>query len=521
MDQSLIKNILIVGGGSAGWMTASYLSKAFGNKVNISLVESPEIPKIGVGEATIPNLQKVFFDFLGLKEEEWMPECNASFKAAIKFVNWNDPNDKNDYFYHMFGQVKNIDDIPLTHYWNYFRENNLTQLPMAYDCYDKARLLDKNLSPKTLTHEKVMSHAWHFDAHLVAKFLKKLSISWGVKHIEDEVINVSLNENGYVKSVTTNKNGEIEADLFIDCSGFKGLIINQALKEPCIGMSDQLFCNSAVAASIKHDDEENGIEPYTSAIAMKNGWTWKIPMLGRFGSGYVYSDEFSTREQATDEFLKLWNVKEDSISLNHIKFRTGRNKRAWVKNCVAIGLSSCFLEPLESTGLYFIYAAIYQLVKHFPKKEIDEKLVKAFNENIEKMFDDSRDFVQTHYFTTSRTDTAFWKANKNDLKLSDSLKSKLDIYKSGLVVCPPITTNEEDNYRDFDIEFSNFWTNSNYYCMFTGFKSYPNSVYPKILYDNKYDKAREYMQELKKREDNLLESLPSTYEYLKHLHSRK
>ena len=119
MDQSLIKNILIVGGGSAGWMTASYLSKAFGNKVNISLVESPEIPKIGVGEATIPNLQKVFFDFLGLKEEEWMPECNASFKAAIKFVNWNDPNDKNDYFYHMFGQVKNIDDIPLTHYWNY------------------------------------------------------------------------------------------------------------------------------------------------------------------------------------------------------------------------------------------------------------------------------------------------------------------------------------------------------------------------------------------------------------------
>lgn len=160
-------------------------------------------------------------------------------------------------------------------------------------------------------------------------------------------------------------------------------------------------------------------------------------------------------------------------------------------------------------------------MKHFPKKEIDEKLVKAFNENIEKMFDDSRDFVQTHYFTTSRTDTAFWKANKNDLKLSDSLKSKLDIYKSGLVVCPPITTNEEDYYGDFDIEFSNFWTNSNYYCMFTGFKSYPNSVYPKILYDNKYDKAREYMQELKKREDNLLESLPSTYEYLKHLHSRK
>lgn len=520
MSNELIKNVLIVGGGSAGWMTASYLAKALGNKVNISLVESPEIPRIGVGEATIPNLQKVFFDFLGLKEEDWMPECNASFKAAIKFVNWNDPNDKNDYFYHMFGQIKNIGDIPLTHYWNYFRKNKITNLPMAYDCYDKAKLLDAKLSPKTLQNERVMSYAWHFDAHLVAKFLKKLSTSWGVKHFEDEVTNVSLDEKGYIKSVTTKNNEDLEADLFIDCSGFKGLLINKALNEPFLSMSDQLFCNSAVAASIKHDDEKNGIEPYTSAIAMKNGWTWKIPMLGRFGSGYVYSDNFTTKDQATDEFLKLWNIKEDDISLNHIKFRTGRNKRAWVKNCVAIGLSSCFLEPLESTGLYFIYAAIYQLVKHFPLKEIDEKLIQSFNDKIEVMFDDSRDFLQTHYFTTSRVDTDFWKANKNDLKLSDSLKSKLEVYKAGLVVCPPITTNEEDYYGNFDVEFSNFWTNSNYYCMFTGFKWYPDSIYPKVLYDEEYEQAQQYINELKERENMLLNSLPSTYKYLKSIHSK-
>lgn len=146
---------------------------------------------------------------------------------------------------------------------------------MAYDCYDKAKLLDAKRSPKTLNHESVMSHAWHFDAHLVAKFLTKLSISWGVKHFEDEVKNVNLDANGYVKSVTTTKNGDLEADLFIDCSGFKGLIINKGLNEPFLHMSDQLFCNSAVAASIKHDDEQNGIEPYTSAIAMKNGWTFR------------------------------------------------------------------------------------------------------------------------------------------------------------------------------------------------------------------------------------------------------
>lgn len=521
MNDKLVKKVLIVGGGTAGWMTASYLSKAFGKKIDISLIESPEIPKIGVGEATIPNLQKVFFDFLGLKEEDWMPECNASFKAAIKFINWNNPLDKEDYFYHMFGQVKNIEDIPLTHYWNYFRENKETNLPLAYDCYDKARLLDMKLSPKTLNDESVMSHAWHFDAHLVAKFLKKLSISWGVTHIEDEVIDTELNEEGYIKNVKTKSHDILDADLFIDCSGFKGLLINKALNEPFLDMSDQLFCNSAVAASIPHDDEKNGIEPYTSAIAMKNGWTWKIPMLGRFGSGYVYSDKFTTKEEATKEFLELWNIKESDIKLNHIKFRTGRNERTWVKNCVAIGLSSCFLEPLESTGLYFIYAAIYQLVKHFPTSDFDPKLINSFNKKIEIMFDDCRDFLQTHYFTTAREDTEFWKMNKSSLNLSDSLKQKLEAYKAGLVVCPPITTNETEYYGNFDIEFSNFWTNSNYYCMFTGFKYYPENIYPKVLYDGKFKEAKEAIKKLKENESELIERLPSTYEYLKKIHKAK
>lgn len=516
-----IRNVVILGGGSAGWMTASYLSKAFGDQLNITLIEADTIPKIGVGEATIPNLQRVFFDFLGVPEEEWMRECNASFKAGIKFVNWRKPpeEDNKDYFYHLFGQVQNCDNVPLTHYWLHRRYNENNNEPMEYACYHQAPLLDEKLSPRMMDGTQAMSHAWHFDAHLVAKYLRKLAVGWGVNHIVDELVHVELAHDGSIASLNTRKGDRYEADLFVDCSGFRGLLINQALGERFIDMSNQLFCDSAVAASVPHDDERYGIEPYTSAIAMKHGWTWKIPMLGRFGSGYVYSSKFVSQDEATEEFIKLWDLDPNKVQLNQIRFRTGRNRRAWVKNCVAIGLSSCFLEPLESTGLYFIYAAIYQLVKHFPDKSFDPILIDRFNEEIEGMFDDCRDFIQTHYFTTTRNDTEFWRANKHDLQLSDSLKYKLETYKAGLIVCPPLTTNESSYYSNFETEFRNFWTNSNYYCMFAGMNWLPDKSLPKLDYRlDAIDKSRDMFASLKKRTAELKTKLPPTYEYLKMLH---
>ncbi|MCY8232458.1 tryptophan halogenase family protein [Priestia endophytica] len=516
-----IRDVVIVGGGSAGWMTASYISKAFGSQLNITLIEADTIPKLGVGEATIPNLQKVFFDFLGIPEEEWMRRCNASFKCGIKFINWNKEPDTagNNYFYHLFGQVPNVDNIPLTHYWLHRQREKNDIEPMQYACYSAAPLLDEKLSPYMLDGTQAMSHAWHFDAHLVADYLRELSVGWGVNHVVDEVEHVELKPDGNIAALTTHKGGRYEADLFIDCSGFRGLLINQALKEPFIDMSDQLLCDSAVAANIPHDDEHNGIEPYTSAIAMKHGWTWKIPMLGRFGSGYVFSSKFVSRDEATEEFIKLWDLDPNEIKLNQIKFRTGRNRRSWVKNCVSIGTSSCFLEPLESTGLYFIYAAIYQLVKHFPDKDFNPTLIARFNEEIEEMFDDCRDFIQTHYFTTSRDDTPFWRANKHDLQLSDSLKHKLETYKAGLVVNMPPTTDASSYYGNFEIEFRNFWTNSNYYNMFAGMGWLPDNPLPKLQYrPETIEEAKKMFSALKKETAELKNKLPSTYEYLKKLH---
>lgn len=512
-----IKNIVIVGGGTAGWMSASYLVRALQQQANITLIESEAIPRIGVGEATIPSLQKVFFDFLGIPEREWMPQVNGAFKAGIKFVNWRKPPSPshNDYFYHLFGNVPNCDGVPLTHYWLRKREQGFQQ-SMAYACYPQPGALDVNLAPCLHDGSRQMSHAWHFDAHLVADFLKRWAVDRGVNRVVDEVVEVKLNEHGFISSLLTKEGRQLEADLFIDCSGMRGLLINQALKEPFIDMSDYLLCDSAVASAVPNDDTLAGVEPYTSSIAMNAGWTWKIPMLGRFGSGYVFSSKFTSRDQATADFLNLWGL-SDNQPLNQIKFRVGRNKRAWVNNCVSIGLASCFLEPLESTGIYFIYAALYQLVKHFPDTAFDPRLADAFNAEIVYMFDDCRDFVQAHYFTSAREDTAFWLANRHELRLSDAIQEKIERYKAGL----PLTTTSFDDatyYDTFDFEFKNFWLNGNYYCIFAGLDMLPDRSLPLLqLRPESIDKAEVMFASIQHEAERLRTSLPTNYDYLRSL----
>jgi tryptophan 7-halogenase len=473
-----IAEIVVLGGGTAGWMTAAYLTKALQGSVRITLIEAPTIAKIGVGEATIPNLQSAFFDFLGIPEREWMRHVNGAFKTGIKFVDWaRAPGTagQHSHFWHLFGTVPNCDGVPLTHYWVMDRLEGADQ-PMTRMCYPQTRAIDDLRAPCLLDGTRQMHYAWHFDAHHVADYLCRWSTERGVVHVIDEMDHAELDEKGFIASVHTKSGRTIWGDLFIDCSGFRSLLINGALEEPFIDMSDYLLCDSAVACSVPHDDERLGVEPYTSAIAMQHGWTWKIPLLGRFGTGYVFSSKFTTRDEATDELRALWGL-GDEHPLNQIRFRVGRNARAWVKNCVGIGLSSCFLEPLESTGIYFIYAALYQLVKHFPDKSFDARRIDRFNQEIVYMYDDCRDFIQAHYFTTSREDTPFWRANRHELRISDSIRDKLERYQAGL----PLGTapmNDDAYYSSFEYEFRNFWLDGNYYCILSGMGLLPDRVSP-------------------------------------------
>lgn len=512
-----IKKIIIVGGGTAGWMTASYLQKAL-QEVKITLIEAPTIPRIGVGEATVPNLQPVFFDFLGIPENEWMQGCNAAFKGAVKFINWkSDPaSGKNDHFYHPFGIVPNCDNIPLTHYWALKRKSGYTP-PVDYSCFIEPSLLDEKRAPKAFDGTRVTRYAWHFDAQLVADYLKNLSVGWGVEHVLDHIDGATFKSDGSIDAVKTKSGATYSGDLFIDCTGYRGLLINKAMQEPFLDMSDHLLCDSAVATQVPNDDERNGIEPYTSAIAMRAGWTWKIPMLTRFGTGYVYSSKFASQDEATEEFLRLWNL-NGNTKLNQIRFRVGRNRRAWVKNCVSIGLSSCFLEPLESTGIYFIYAAIYQLVRHFPDKSFSPGLIDGFNREIASMFDDSRDFIQAHYLATPRQDTPFWKANKHDLVQSDNVKEKMETYDAGLPINMPFV-DEDTYYRRFEVEFKNYWTNGSYYCILAGLGREPKRTLPMLAFhSSNLAKADHMFEEIKTRAAAARMKVPTNYEFLTRLH---
>ena len=378
----------------------------------------------------------------------------------------------------------------------------------------------KKHAPRSFDGTRVTRYAWHFDAHLVADYLKNISIKWGVEHVLDHIEGTTFRPDGYINSVITKSGVAYHGDLFVNCSGFKGLLINRAMGEPFLDMSNHLLCNSAVATAVPNDDQRYGIEPYTSAIAMRAGWTWKIPMLTRFGTGYVYSSDFTSQDEATEDFLRLWKL-NGNVKLNHIRFRVGRNRRAWVKNCVAIGLSSCFLEPLESTGIYFIYAAIYQMVRHFPNKSFDQALINGFNREIAAMFDDSRDFIQAHYLSTPRQDTPFWKANKHDLVLSDNVKQKLESYDAGLPINMPFV-DEDTYYGQFEAEFSNYWTNGSYYCILAGLGREPKQTLPLLAYhSNKHAKAEQLFAKIRSRAAEAKLKTPTNYEFLLRLHRRE
>jgi tryptophan halogenase len=242
-------------------------------------------------------------------------------------------------------------------------------------------------------------------------------------------------------------------------------------------------------------------------------------MLSRFGSGYVYSSKFATPDEATGEFCGLWGL-DPETNFHHVRFRVGRNRRAWVKNCVSIGLASCFLEPLESSGIYFIYAAIYQLAKHFPDRRFDQILIDRFNREIETMFDDTRDFIQAHFYFSPRTDTPFWAANKH-LHLAGDIREKVAMYRAGIPINPP-ATDEGTYYGNFEAEFRNFWTNGSYYCIFTGMGLMPDHTLPALTYKPESIRAAEPLfAQVQRRQRELVDTLPSNYEYLCQLHGTR
>jgi tryptophan halogenase len=449
-----------------------------------------------------------------------MPECNASYKLAIKFVDWNAGR---GHFYHPFQRLEMVGGRSLAEWWHKLKRSSV---PFDYACFTVPSICDTKSSPRysdgTVYDSKVNGHfasvdptggvpldelkmqypyGFHFDANLLAKFLSGYAQRRGVIQIRDDVTNVSLAENGYIRSLDTKEHGKMSADLFIDCSGFRGLLINQVLQEPFISFSECLLCDRAVAMQVPSFPEVEGINPYTTATALSAGWVWNIPLFHRIGTGYVYSSAFLSSDAAELELRAHLGQRSEGIKASHIQMRVGRNRNSWVKNCVAIGLSSGFVEPLESTGIFFIQRAIEQLVGHFPRRTFDEEGINAYNKNIGACIDGVREFLTLHYVASSRNDTRFWQATKSEIVVPDPLAERLRLWKLHM----PTNSTIPPNYHGFEAY--------SYCVMLLGLGYWLKSSLPVLEHMNETSALRAF-DAIQERSKYLTSTLPSAYQYL-------
>lgn len=430
-----VRKVIIVGGGSSGWMTAAYMSEVMkdkpGPKIEISLIESENIGKIGVGEATVVSI-KYFLKKLGIGEREFLRETDGTFKQSIKFSNWlYDPKEQPHHYYHPFDNPIIEQDLDVASFWVKKMLEGKTQESFADASSVQPAVCEAGLGPKLLTdkdYDAPLNYAYHFDAFKFANYLTGYATKRGVKHIIDDVIDLNFREDGYISAVVTEKNGEIEGDLFIDSTGFAAHLIGKKMEVPFIDFNWTLFCDRAITLRAPYSDPNHKITPYTHATAQDNGWIWDIQLQKRRGVGYVYSGNAISDTQAEETLRAYVGPDAEGIDAQIIPIKVGYRREIWHKNCVAIGLSGGFIEPLESTGIYLIESSIYALADYFPTNGGFEPLSKHFNRLMHAVYDNIISFVKLHYCLTRRTDTEFWRANADPASFTDTLKESLELY---------------------------------------------------------------------------------------------
>jgi len=489
-----INNIVIVGGGSAGWMTAAMLAKQLESKVNITLIESDAIGTIGVGEATIPPI-KVFNRMLGIDENDFLKHCNGSIKLGISFENW--PQQHHQYF-HPFGRFAvDFDYMPFAYFWNKHREAGNNK---PLQDYASAWHLAKNNkfslpSPDAKSLFSGFDYAYHFDAGLYANYLKAYSQKRNVTRQEGKITHVDTHpHNGFIASVTLESGQQITGDLFIDCSGISALLIDKTLGVKFIDWSEHLLCNRAIAVQTSHT---KAINPYTRSIAKSSGWQWRIPLQTRMGNGTVHCSNFIDEQAAMDELIT--SVDGELLTEPRvINFNVGRRESFWHKNCVAIGLSAGFLEPLESTSLHLIQRAIMRLISYFPNKQCDEINAKLYNQQTIEEYEHIRNFIILHYKATKRDDSEFWRYCQN-MTVPDALQNQIDLFST---------------HGHLDINAKDLFKQDNWLAVLTGQNILPKHVAPIMAFKQQIDLPRT-MNSFYEMMEKTVKNLPSHESYLK------
>jgi len=417
MTEWPMRRIVIAGGGTAGWMAAAAIARTLGNSVDLTLIESDAIGTIGVGESTIPPIV-TYNRLLNINEAEFMRATQATFKLGIEFNDWKQVGQS---YFHSFGLTgKDHWSAGFQHFW-------LNGLERGHkEPYDEYCLELKAAYAGKFAHlpDGQMNYAYQLDSTLYARFLRTMAEADGARRIEGKIADVALNETGDIAALALESGQRVEGDLFLDCTGFRALLIEGALHAGFDDWTHWLPCDRAIAVQTR---SVRPPVPYTRAMAHDAGWQWRIPLQHRTGNGIVYSSRHLEQEQALERLLG--NIEGDTLTQpNFLRFTTGARRRQWVRNCIAVGLSGGFLEPLESTGIHLIQRAVLRLIRMLPLREISESDVNEFNEQQLTDMMQIRDFLILHYKANERTDSGFWRECAS-MPVPDSLAHKIELFR--------------------------------------------------------------------------------------------
>lgn len=496
-----IQEVLIVGGGAAGWLTACHLAKKLrpgtAGGVKVTLLESPDIPIIGVGESTVPAIRRSL-QYLGISETDLIRHCDATFKQSIKFVDWvhNPVPGQTSYYHHLFDYPDRF-NFDLTPYWL-----NSDRMQSYADALTiQGKVCDAGLGPKQMTHAEydgLTNYAFHLDAVKFAALLTRHAVeNLGVTHVLASVTAVQLDPSGAIAAVATDKAGSITADLFVDCTGFASLLLGKALNVPFISKHDVLFADRALALQVPYDAEDSPIASYTVATAKDAGWIWDIGLSNRRGTGYVYSSSHSSADQAEQTFRDYLGPQAEGQSVRHIQMDVGYRKCSWKHNCVAIGLSHGFVEPLEATGLLLFDATAKMLADQFPATmPAMAGAAKRFNQKVQYSWDRVIDFIKLHYFLSKRDDSRFWLDNRDAAYAPDSLLEQLDFWQHQL-----------PTHYDFPSRFEIF-NLDNYQYVLYGMEFKPKTS-PQSYNQADPDQASRYLKLVQQQQQQALHQLPA------------
>jgi len=419
--------VVVVGGGSAGWMAAAALATYLGRQASIRLIESDEIGIVGVGEASVPHIRAFNGQTLGIDEAEFVRRTQGTVKLGIHFENWSRPGDR---YFHGFGVIgRSLGPLPFHQFWlKEFLAGRAApigdySLQTVMAPRGKFATGDRNAPANSPLAD--IAYAYHFDAGLYARFLRELSEQRGVRRTEGKIVHVNLSpESGRVESLTMETGEVIDGELFIDCSGFRGLLIEQTLESGYVDWTHWLPCNRAIAVPCTRTES---ITPYTRSTARAAGWQWRIPLQHRTGNGYVYSSEHLGDDEAAATLLGNLDG-EPLADPRPLRFTTGMRRKFWNRNVVALGLAAGFLEPLESTSIYLVQSGIGRLLALFPDREFDPSLAERFNRETALEYERVRDFLILHYNATERDDTPFWSYCRT-MSIPDSLRATIELFR--------------------------------------------------------------------------------------------